>query len=154
MWESLAGEYGQISELSCAQAEIAFHSLVKSDSMTMQERIDLFQKLRTDVDCHAPHGVPRLSKSQINFVRSLGSAYDVFQETLGNEITNIPTNSLYAKSKAGQNAVSLTISKQRQRQRQRQSLSTIYWLSLFHQQCPCILVYAQANHSCSLFNGV
>jgi hypothetical protein len=63
MWETLTGEYGQ-SQNSVAPKSLSIHS--SSDSMTMQEHIDLFQKLRTDVDYHAPHGVPRLSRGQIN----------------------------------------------------------------------------------------
>jgi hypothetical protein len=68
--------------------------------MTMQEHIDLFQNCAL-MSNTTLHGVPRLSRGQINLalVRSLGPAYEVFQETLGDEITNVLTNSLYAKAK-------------------------------------------------------
>jgi gag-polypeptide of LTR copia-type len=101
MWTILADEYGQTSELSRARAESAFHFLIKSDTATMKEHIDIFQKLRTDVDYHVSSDVSRLFKGQINlaFMRFLGPAYEVYHDTLGDDITIISINELYVKAK-------------------------------------------------------
>jgi hypothetical protein len=55
----------------------------------------------TDIDYHTPIDIPYLSKDQINliFIHSFDQIYEIFQETLDDEIINIPINSLYIKTK-------------------------------------------------------
>ena len=102
IWNRLRVEYGGVSDVLRAKAELHFHSLRKDPKTTLQNHIDEFTKLQEAVDYHAPPGTPQMSKSQINlaFLRSLGKPWETFQQAMGDKAHDITTGELFARVKA------------------------------------------------------
>ena len=98
IWARLAEEYGPVSDIRRAQAEGAFYSLQKKPETSMQDHINEFTTLQQEVDYHRGT-IPLLSSIQINltFLRSLGSSWASFQQSMGPRIHTIKPATLFAE---------------------------------------------------------
>ena len=98
IWARLAEEYGPVSDVRRAHAEGAFYSLQKNSETSMQNHINEFTRLQQEVDYHRG-AIPPLSSTQINlaFLRSLGSSWASFQQSMGPRIHTIKPATLFAE---------------------------------------------------------
>ena len=63
IWQRLEDEYGQISELKCAQLDAKFRSLRKTDGTKMKDHIDQFESIRRAIEFHSAQS---MSKKDVN----------------------------------------------------------------------------------------
>lgn len=85
IWKRLADEYGGVSDLRRAQANAAFHSLLKRPTVPMSDHINTFTKLQQEVNYHRESP---LSDIDVNlaFLQSLGEDWRTFQQSLGTRL--------------------------------------------------------------------
>jgi len=102
IWHRLQQEYGNVSDVLHAKAELKFHSLRKKPTTSIQQHIDEFTKLHEDVEYHSPPGTNPMSTAQVNlaFLRSLGEKFEIFQQAMGDRAYTINTGELFARVRA------------------------------------------------------
>ena len=102
IWQRLHQEYGNVSDVLHAKAELKFHSLRKKPTTSIQQHIDDFTKLHEDVEYHSPPGTNPMSTAQVNlaFLRSLGEKFEIFQQAMGDRAYTINTGELFARVRA------------------------------------------------------
>jgi len=83
-------EYGNVSDVLHAKAELKFHSLRKKPTTSIQSHIDEFTNLHEEVEYHSPPGTNPMSIAQVDlaFLRSLGEKVEIFQQAMGDRAYN------------------------------------------------------------------
>ena len=109
IWDRLAEEFGNTSEIKYAQAEAQLRSLIKPPRMSIKDHINKFTKLKEARDFHAPENFAPLTTEQVNlaFITSLGNPWKLFHQALGDNLYTMRTGELFAKVEAMDSSFSM-----------------------------------------------